>query len=120
VKFYSNTYICDLMKRILSLLLLLVFCVILSPKELLHDLHHSDSIDTKNPSDKGFYIGLKHHHCTILQVASPLLYHSILLFALFFFAVYTFFNALYSSFICEKLSDLNYLRGPPFISNFTL
>jgi hypothetical protein len=54
-----------------AFLLLLVFALLLAPKELLHELHHSDTSDCFPVAGTDHQVDTAHHHCDALQLSTP-------------------------------------------------
>ncbi len=104
------------LNKIIASFLLLVLSVFIVPKELLHELHHHDTIHQTHTNDSGTQVDKIHHHCIVLQLSAPP-----------FLAALNYFNILPSetnlTFYCVKGSryfshffNLSQLRGPPAVS----
>lgn len=104
------------LNKIIASFLLLVLSVFIVPKELLHELHHHDTIHQSSTSEEGTQIENIHHHCIALQLHSPpfissLNYFNVLLES----SKITFYDRNEGHYF-SHFYNLNLLRGPPAIS----
>jgi len=97
--------------RYISILLLVSFFPVLTPKEFIHDLFgHEDTHDVYHPD---LSIEKQHRHCSIFQVT----FSSFVSYLKNFVQEKEFnksdFSFLYKSFIHGISEHLSYLRAPP-------
>lgn len=101
------------MKRSIACLLLLVFALIVAPKELIHDLHHHDTVDVHHEKGTGDQLEVKHHHCDVLELTSPVFDGSVAPFRMATMEENsTVFHALIQK-NCATSFLTAFLRGPP-------
>ncbi|MBK6446843.1 MAG: hypothetical protein IPQ03_06340 [Bacteroidetes bacterium] len=101
-------------RKYLSIFLLFLLGNILLPKELIHEFfHQEETCDVICSPGDGPEIGPEHRHCDILQLSSPPLYCSAVVF-------HFHLNVLENIAPVYKVSDnfcvykgLHFLRGPP-------
>lgn len=98
-------------KRYISILLLVGFLPVLTPKEYIHDLFGHE--DTHENYNSALTIDKAHKHCSILQVT----FSTFVSLQKNFLQGQEFNNSVYifpdQSFIPELSVHLSYLRGPP-------
>jgi len=65
-------YLCSsmsaLQKRILSFLLLTVFCLYVTPKEVFHAFSHHTDTEHHIVDTQGLHFDSEHHHCELLKL----------------------------------------------------
>lgn len=101
------------LKKYISFFLLLVLSILIAPKDLIHDMHHHDTIDVHSHNNSDVNIGEQHHHCLVLQLSFPEYYKSIEFFKIF---LNRGGNTLWLGTVERIFSrsvQQHFLRGPP-------
>jgi hypothetical protein len=103
-------------RKHISGVLLLAICFYTSPKELIHEFFHHDTIDCVVTHDGETSIGKEHFHCDLLQLTSPPFQQPLTSFSFYVsFSTFSFATQTDTIFI-KEVADNYYLRGPPLIS----
>ena len=119
-----NTYLCPrmstLFKQLLSSFLLCVFCLYITPKEVMHELTHHLDTEHHVVNDKdGLAISNPHHHCELLKMDQQFAAFDIHLPCYDFLSRPFFCNASFNVDLNEVLFGNVYscrqLRAPPIV-----
>jgi hypothetical protein len=103
-------------QKITGLFLLAVISFFITPKELIHELHHDDTIDAVCMDACKDHISAVHQHCDVLQLTTPPLYHQLLVFSFNFESFpFTFLIKSGTTYFTDCVFSF-YLRGPPSVA----
>ncbi len=104
-------------QKSIALFLLAVISFFITPKELIHELHHhEDSMDVLCMDACKDHVSEQHQHCDVLQLTTPPLYHHVASFSFNVVSIpFSFLVKSTTSYVADRAFSF-YLRGPPEIA----